>query len=88
MCASFSFLCVRIFSSVVVAFKSSTQPSGFVPGWDWTGAASMLLAAGGLQGLDCVFIIFFRVFSAMVWGLAIISIFFEGLFVSVHPSLE
>jgi hypothetical protein len=59
-CAS-SFLCVRIFGSVSAASKTPAQPSGFVPGWDWGGAAGMVQATDGTSGSDCVLVVFIRV---------------------------
>jgi hypothetical protein len=58
-CAGFYFLHERIFCSYGLASKPPTQPSGFVPGCGWGGAALPLLNAGGIQGPDCVFAIFF-----------------------------
>jgi hypothetical protein len=40
-CAS-PFLCTRIFYSFGMASKPPAQPSGFIPGWDWGGAATVL----------------------------------------------
>jgi hypothetical protein len=40
-------------------YQPPTQPSGFVPGCGWCGAALPLLNAGGIQGPDCVSAIFF-----------------------------
>jgi hypothetical protein len=51
-------MCMGIFGNVGVAFKYPAQPSGFVPGRDWGGAASMLYNVGRFQGLDCIFTIF------------------------------
>jgi hypothetical protein len=79
---------VRIFSSDGAATKSPAQPSGFVLGWDWGGAALLLHAAGGVQGLDCLLAIFFRVFSVKIGGLFVIFFYFLGLPVKVHPPLE
>jgi hypothetical protein len=67
ICASF-FLHERIFSSGKVALKPPAQPSGFVPGWDWGGAASPLQAARGCEELDCVDAIFLRVLFVNVRG--------------------
>jgi hypothetical protein len=52
--ASFFVLYVRIFCRISAATRSPAKPSGFVPGLDWGGIASMLQAAGRRQGLDCV----------------------------------
>jgi hypothetical protein len=86
-CAS-PFLCVRIFGSVSAASKPPAQPSGFVPGWDWGGAAGTLQAAGGTSGSDCVRAVFVRVFVVKVRGHIVISAFLLGLFVKLHPPLE
>jgi hypothetical protein len=86
-CASVFFY-VRIFTSDGAAAKSPTQPSGFAPGWDWGGAAPSLQAAGRVQGLDCFLAIFFRVFSIKVSGQFVISLYFLGLLVTIHPPLE
>jgi hypothetical protein len=86
-CASV-FLYVRIFSSDRAAVKSPAQPSGFVPGGDWGGAAPSLQAAGGAQGLDCVLAIFFRVFFVEVRGQFVIFLYFLGLFLTIHPPLQ
>jgi hypothetical protein len=77
-CAS-SFLCVRIFGSVSAASMPPAQPSGFLPGWDWGGAAGMLQAAGGTSGSDCVLVVFVRVFAVKVRGHVVISAFFGPL---------
>jgi hypothetical protein len=79
---------VRIFSSDGAAVKSPAQPSGFVPGWDWGGAALLLQAASGVQGLDCLLAIFFRVFFVKVCGMFVIFLYFLGLSITVHPPLE
>jgi hypothetical protein len=60
--ASFFFLLERIFLSSEAAPKPPVQPSGLVPGWDWGGAAQLLQAADGVQGLDCL-----KAFSARVY---------------------
>jgi hypothetical protein len=86
-CASV-FLYARIFSSDRAAVKPPAQPNGFVPSWDWGGAAPSLQAAGGDHGLDCLLAIFFRVFSVKVRGHFVISLYFLGLLVTVHPPLE
>jgi hypothetical protein len=86
-CAS-SFLCVRIFDNVSAASKPPVQPSGFVPGWDWGGAAGMLQAAGGTSRSDCVLAIFVRVFAVKVRGHVVFFAFLLGLFVKHHPPLE
>jgi hypothetical protein len=76
-CTSFFFLFARIFCSFKAASKSLVQPSGLVPGWDWGGAAQLLLAAGGEQGSDCFQASYARVCSVKVKGLVVISIFFQ-----------
>jgi hypothetical protein len=60
MCASL-FLFARIFSRSAVASRSPAQPSGFVPGWDWGGAAAALQAISEML-LACMNASFFRVF--------------------------
>jgi hypothetical protein len=41
ICAS-SFLCTRIFCRTGAVSKPPAKPSGFIPGWDWGGAAAVL----------------------------------------------
>jgi hypothetical protein len=82
------FLYVRIFTSDGAAVKSPAQPSGFFPSWDWGGTVPSLQAADGVQGLDCLLAIFFRVFSIKVSGQFVIFLYFLGLLVTVHPPLE
>jgi hypothetical protein len=60
MCASF-FLYARIFSRFAVASRPLAQPSGFIPGWDWGGAAASLQAIIELL-LACMNASFLRVF--------------------------
>jgi hypothetical protein len=85
--ASFFLLQVRIFCSCGLAPKPPTQPSGFVPGCGWGGAALQMLNAGGCQGLDCVPAIFVRVFFVLFKDLVVFSSFLWVLFVSFHPPL-
>jgi hypothetical protein len=73
-CASL-FLCSRIFCSSRTASKSPAQPSGFVPGWDWGGAAVVLRAIGGLLA-DCKVAISLRVFVVICRGHVVFSRFF------------
>jgi hypothetical protein len=86
--ASSFLLQVRIFCSCGLAPKPPTQPSGFVPGCGWGGAAFQMLNAGGRQGLDCVSAIFVRVFFVLFKGLVVFSFFLWVLLVSFHPPLE
>jgi hypothetical protein len=65
--ASFVFL-----YRVSATTRSPAKPSGFVPGLDWGGAASMLVAAGARHGLDCVLAVLFRVFAVKVQGHVVI----------------
>jgi hypothetical protein len=84
-CASFYFLQERIFCSYGLAPKPPTQPSGFVPGCGWGGAALPLLNAGGIQGPDCVSAIFFGVCSVEVKDLVVISCFlWSSLYFCIH----
>jgi hypothetical protein len=52
--ASFFFLTVRIFCRAAAETKLPAQPSGFVPGRDWGGAAVFPQAAGVFSRLDRV----------------------------------
>jgi hypothetical protein len=76
ICASFCFLQERIFYSYGPAHKPPTQPSSFVPDCGWGGAALSLLNSSGLQGPDCIFVIFFRLCSVIVEDLVVFSYFF------------
>jgi hypothetical protein len=87
VCANFVLL-VRILPSLRVAFRPLDQPSGFVPGLCWGSDALMLFVAVEIQGLNFFHAIYFRVFFAEVWGSIVISLFFLGLLVIVHPQLE
>jgi hypothetical protein len=69
------FLCMRIFCSSGTASKPPAQPSGFIPGWDWGGAAAVLRAIGGLQA-DCKNAISLRVFVVICKGLIVFSSFY------------
>jgi hypothetical protein len=73
MCASF-FLYARIFYRSTVA-SPPAQPSGFVPGWDWGGAAVALQAIGVLL-LACMNASFLRVFVVNCRGHVVIFSFF------------
>jgi hypothetical protein len=86
--ASFLFLCERIFCRVTAASKSLAQPSGFVPGGDWGGAAMAQQAAGVFSGPDCLFEVLSGVFSEKVKARSVISFLLLGLSVKLSPPLE
>jgi hypothetical protein len=73
--ASFFFFPERIFLSIEAAPKPPIQPSGLVPGWDWGGAAQLLLAVGGAQGFDRLKAFSARVCSAKSKGYVVIFSF-------------
>jgi hypothetical protein len=64
------------------------QPTGFVPGLSWGGAASSLPTAIGFNELDCIFTILGRMFSINAKGLVVIYILSWILLVILHPPLE
>jgi hypothetical protein len=86
--ASLFFLCVRIFCGVAAASKPPAQPIGFVPGWDWGGAAVSRQAASVSSGLDRVCEVLFRVKCVIVRGHVVFSFFLLGLSVKLYPPLE
>jgi hypothetical protein len=86
--ASFFFLTVRIFCRAAAATKLPVQPSGFVPGRDWGGAAVSPQAADVFSGLDCVCEVLFRVLVVIVRGLCVISFFLLGLPIKLYSPLE
>jgi hypothetical protein len=86
--ASSFFLCERIFCSVAVASKSPAQPTGFVPDWDWGGAAVTKQAADEFSGPDRVCKAICRVQDVKVRGLVVFSYFVEGLLVKLYPPVE
>jgi hypothetical protein len=75
-------------SSIAVASKSPAQPSGFVPGWDWGGAAVTKQAAGEFSRPDRVCKAICRLQDEKVRGLVVFSYFLGGLLVKLYPPLE
>jgi hypothetical protein len=83
-CSSCCFLLGRIFSSCRATLHPPAQPTTFVPGWSWGGAAPELFVAGGFQGFNCFVAILFRVLCVKEQGLVVFSCFFRGLLVIIH----
>jgi hypothetical protein len=68
-----------------VSLQAPARPSGFVPGLDRGGCGWKLLIVGGIQGLDRVFVIYFRVLRVKVLDLVVMVFFILVLPVKVHP---
>jgi hypothetical protein len=83
-CLSNVFLLQRIFFGLVASLQALARPSGFVPGLGRSGRGWRLLIAGGIQGLDHVFAIYFRMLCVNVQDLVVIFFFILVLPVKFH----
>ena len=85
-CISSSFvLCEWILPCLGVALCAHVAPSGDVLGGGKGGLAVRLFFFGGCFGPDCVFVVVFRVLSAVVVGLVVISYSHRVLYVNMYP---
>jgi hypothetical protein len=66
-------------------FKLLLDQVVFVPGLDMGGCGWKLVIVGGIQGLDRVFAIYFRVLRVKVLDLVVMVFFILVLPVKVHP---
>jgi hypothetical protein len=74
-----SLLLVRSFCPASAASKPPVQPSGFVPAWNWGGAATARPAISGKHDLDCLLAILVRGLVVIVRDYVVIFSFSEPL---------